>query len=159
MEDKSPSVSYNTLCKSLCKPPSAGSWEDIPQKNCWWFFFFFSPILPTSLLKHILLTGVETGYCTRQTLVCPCAEVSTFYGGAKSCEICWCLRMEVSYKLSTHIGALLSLLTCLLSLKCFEPHVKFQLDGMEPSSQLAAQKKVQEENLLDTRRYFEKGIV
>lgn len=64
--------------------------------------------------------------------------------------------MEVSYELSMHIG---EDPPCSFSLKCFEPHMKFQLDGMEPWSQPAAQKKAQEENLLGTRRYFEKGIV
>lgn len=73
----------------------------------------------------------------------------------KVVEICWSLKVEVSCRLIMHIGADPP---CSFSLKCFESHVvKFQLDGMEPWSQLASQKKVQE-NLLGTVRYFEEGV-
>lgn len=69
-------------------------------------------------------------------------------------KIYWSLRTEVSYKLIMHIGADSP---CLFSLKCFEPHVvKFHLDGMEPWSQVAAQKKVQE-SLLGSRKLWEKS--
>lgn len=87
----------------------------------------------------------------------PCAEVNMFHGGTKTCGSM--LEPKSGSVLQTdnaHPGADPP---CPFPLQCFEPHaVKFQLDGMEPWSQLTVQKKVQE-NLLGTRSYFEKRVV
>lgn len=89
-------------------------------------------------------------------LVFACPEVSMFHGGTKSCGNRLKLKNGSVYRLIMYIGADSPFS---FSLKCFELHVvKFQLDEMEPRSQLAAQKKVQE-NSLGTRRYFEKRVV
>lgn len=83
----------------------------------------------------------------------PCAEVSMFHGGTKSCGSM--LKPKSGSVVQTDYANSPSS----FPLKCFEPHVvKFWLDGIEPCSQLAVQKKVQE-NLLSTRRYFERRVV